>query len=109
LCDPLVGGLGPWPAVVIDTGSAFTKLGFAGNQAPSFVLPTQCSQGDSTGLMSQLDTLIGSEVRIHVGVVTPRGAFTLSGAFLDWCAFGCGYLRPLFAVFINQGVSCWTA
>lgn len=37
------------PAVIMDNGTGLTKLGFAGNDAPSFVFPTAISTRSATG------------------------------------------------------------
>ncbi|KAM9906082.1 hypothetical protein OXX79_001768, partial [Metschnikowia pulcherrima] len=37
------------PAVVMDNGTGLTKLGFAGNDSPSFVFPTAIATSTSTG------------------------------------------------------------
>lgn len=56
------------PAVVMDNGTGYTKLGFAGNDAPSFVFPTviATAKGSSGGNISRkgtedLDFYIGDE------------------------------------------------
>ncbi|CAN4116173.1 unnamed protein product [Withania somnifera] len=68
------------PAVVIDNGTGYTKLGFAGNVEPSFILPTVVAVNESfvnqsrvttkssnwlaqhsAGVMADLDFCIGEE------------------------------------------------
>ncbi|EPS68068.1 hypothetical protein M569_06702 [Genlisea aurea] len=67
------------PAVVIDNGTGYTKMGFAGNVEPCFILPTVVAVNDSsvnqsrssrgnnwltqyvTGVMADLDFYIGEE------------------------------------------------
>ncbi|XP_070055910.1 actin-related protein 3 isoform X2 [Nicotiana tomentosiformis] len=67
------------PAVVIDNGTGYTKMGFAGNVEPSFILPTVVAVNESfinqpraltkssnlaqysAGVMADLDFFIGEE------------------------------------------------
>lgn len=67
------------PAVVIDNGTGYTKMGFAGNVEPCFITPTAVAVNDSfadqtrpagkgswqaqhsAGIMADLDFLIGEE------------------------------------------------
>ncbi|OAY65340.1 actin-related protein 3-like [Ananas comosus] len=67
------------PAVVIDNGTGYTKLGFSGNSEPSFVIPTVVAVNESflnqsdicrnenwaaqynAGIMADLDFFIGEE------------------------------------------------
>ncbi|GAB2297863.1 Actin- protein 3 [Dionaea muscipula] len=67
------------PAVVIDNGTGYTKMGFAGNVEPSFIMPTVVAVNDSfvnqqrasnksnwlpqysAGVMADLDFMIGDE------------------------------------------------
>ncbi|XP_072971024.1 actin-related protein 3-like [Typha angustifolia] len=71
------------PAVVIDNGSGYSKLGFSGNSEPSFTIPTAVAvnesflnQSDSSsngnsiaqynaGIMADLDFFIGEEALSH--------------------------------------------
>ena len=57
------------PAVVIDNGTGYTKMGYSGNPLPSFIIPTAIGQNDTkqkiassklTGL-EDLDFFIGDE------------------------------------------------
>ncbi|KAI4240490.1 MAG: hypothetical protein L6R40_005082 [Gallowayella cf. fulva] len=55
------------PAVVIDNSTGFSKLGFAGNDAPSFVLPTAiATQGGLSAKRGtdDLDYLIGEKALV---------------------------------------------
>eukprot|EP00295_Goniomonas_pacifica_P020737 CAMPEP_0175858556 /NCGR_PEP_ID=MMETSP0107_2-20121207/29730_1 /TAXON_ID=195067 ORGANISM="Goniomonas pacifica, Strain CCMP1869" /NCGR_SAMPLE_ID=MMETSP0107_2 /ASSEMBLY_ACC=CAM_ASM_000203 /LENGTH=411 /DNA_ID=CAMNT_0017175007 /DNA_START=9 /DNA_END=1244 /DNA_ORIENTATION=- len=55
------------PAVVIDNGTGYTKMGYAGNIAPSYIVPTVIATDDSVGKQTQkgkiddLDFYIGDE------------------------------------------------
>mmetsp|Transcript_4053 Transcript_4053/g.14161 ORF Transcript_4053/g.14161 Transcript_4053/m.14161 type:complete len:420 (-) Transcript_4053:47-1306(-) len=57
------------PAVVIDNGTGYSKLGFAGNVEPSYIIPTCIGVNDSAakapqksaGRLDDLDFLIGDE------------------------------------------------
>jgi len=53
------------PAVVIDNGTGYTKMGFAANSEPSFIIPTAIAtkSGDKNkiGDIDDLDFLIGDE------------------------------------------------
>lgn len=63
------------PAVVIDCGSGYTKMGFAGNIEPQFVIPTcvansaqkgrsqgmASSHAQATGVQAEMDFYIGDE------------------------------------------------
>jgi actin-related protein 3 len=67
------------PAVVIDNGTGYTKMGFAGNVEPCFITPTAVAVNDSfsdqtraaakgnwlaqhsAGVMADLDFFIGDE------------------------------------------------
>ena len=54
------------PVIVIDAGTGFTKMGYAGNYEPSYIIPTiyaensSVQKGSKKGL-DDLDFLIGSE------------------------------------------------
>ncbi|KAL7675396.1 hypothetical protein ACOME3_001657 [Neoechinorhynchus agilis] len=71
--DPLAAQL---PPIVIDLGSGFTKLGYAGNMEPNFVIPTALLVRDSpmgttrkSGLMAleDLDFTIGDDLTERPG------------------------------------------
>ncbi|CAG8482201.1 7850_t:CDS:2 [Ambispora leptoticha] len=51
------------PPVIMDNGTGYTKLGFAGNNAPSFVFPTAIATRDSSSKrgIEDLDFFIGNE------------------------------------------------
>ncbi|KAK3251798.1 Actin-related protein 3 [Cymbomonas tetramitiformis] len=57
------------PAAVIDCGTGFTKMGYAGNVEPSYIIPTAIGVNDSVkqgpgrkpGALSDLDFHIGNE------------------------------------------------
>eukprot|EP00294_Goniomonas_avonlea_P008699 CAMPEP_0114563342 /NCGR_PEP_ID=MMETSP0114-20121206/13053_1 /TAXON_ID=31324 /ORGANISM="Goniomonas sp, Strain m" /LENGTH=410 /DNA_ID=CAMNT_0001749171 /DNA_START=23 /DNA_END=1255 /DNA_ORIENTATION=- len=55
------------PAVVIDNGTGYTKMGYAGNVEPSYIVPTVIATDDSVGKQTQkgkiddLDFFIGDE------------------------------------------------
>ncbi|GAQ82764.1 Actin-related protein Arp2/3 complex subunit Arp3 [Klebsormidium nitens] len=69
------------PAVVIDNGTGYTKMGFAGNVEPAFIIPTVVATNEtyvksggsvtsaqhSAGVMADLDFYIGDEA-------TPRAS-----------------------------------
>lgn len=48
------------PPIVLECGSGYTKMGFAGNNRPSFVMPT--SVASSSG--SELTVLIGNDAEL---------------------------------------------
>jgi actin-related protein 3 len=59
------------PAVVIDNGTGYTKMGFAGNAEPSFIIPTviashsgNVNKGKSTTGIDDLDFHIGDDALI---------------------------------------------
>jgi actin-related protein 3 len=55
------------PVVVIDNGTGYTKMGYAGNNEPQFVIPTTISTHDDKGGgasrrgIDDLDFYIGDE------------------------------------------------
>ena len=59
------------PAVVIDNGTGYTKMGFAGNCEPQYIVPTLVATKADTGKskasanLDDLDYYIGNEVRGH--------------------------------------------
>lgn len=58
------------PAVVMDNGTGLTKLGFAGNDLPSFVFPTaiaNASRSQSKRGLEDLDFAIGDEALAAAG------------------------------------------
>lgn len=66
--------LGSSPAIVIDNGSGFTKLGFAGNNQPQFVIPTAVGirekPGDQrvgTSSLEDYDCYVGEEALNKAG------------------------------------------
>lgn len=62
-----MAGTGSRPAVVIDNGTGFSKLGYAGNEEPSFVIPTVTATKGGAGVgrpidsLADLDFLVGDE------------------------------------------------
>lgn len=60
------------PAVVMDNGTGLTKLGFAGNDAPSFVFPTAIATSVSSTKSGKNNTLSGykrglEDLDFHIG------------------------------------------
>lgn len=64
------------PAVVIDNGTGYTKMGYAGNCEPSFIVPTvigtrdgnaQRASGRPAGSIDDLDFLIGDDALAGAG------------------------------------------
>ncbi|CAD7697900.1 unnamed protein product [Ostreobium quekettii] len=62
------------PAIVMDCGTGYTKLGYAGNVEPSYCFPTAISSGPSAAQRSpsqqasgleDLDFCIGDEALAH--------------------------------------------
>ncbi len=56
------------PPIVIDNGTGYTKMGYAGNTMPSYVIPTAVASDEKavSGARDKLDDLdfyIGDEVR----------------------------------------------
>jgi actin-related protein 3 len=54
------------PAVVLDNGTGYTKMGYAGNNEPSYIIPTAIAAHDDTkkttkGGIPDLDFFIGDE------------------------------------------------
>lgn len=54
------------PVVVIDNGTGYTKMGYAGNNEPQFVIPTTIATHEEKGQTSKrgiddLDFFIGDE------------------------------------------------
>ena len=49
------------PAVVIDTGSGFTKAGLAGDDAPKAVFPTIVGRPKSAGLVVGKDAKVSAQ------------------------------------------------
>ncbi|KQJ94937.1 hypothetical protein BRADI_3g14230v3 [Brachypodium distachyon] len=92
------------PAVVMDNGTGYSKLGFSGNSEPSFTIPTivavnesfldqseQCSSANwlaqyNAGVMADLDFFIGDEAVSHL---RSSGLYSLRtpirhGQVTDW-------------------------
>jgi actin-related protein 3 len=86
------GGAGaPPPAVVIDCGSGYTKLGYAGNTAPSFSEPTALAAADGGAAdigragASDLDCFFGADALAHAK--THRLGYPMrAGLVDDWAA-----------------------
>jgi len=58
------------PPCVIDCGTGFTKMGYAGNSEPSYIVPTYIAnpinkQGKKTAECADLDFYIGHEAQAH--------------------------------------------
>eukprot|EP01128_Nolandella_sp_AFSM9_P000354 TRINITY_DN10515_c0_g1_i1.p1 TRINITY_DN10515_c0_g1~~TRINITY_DN10515_c0_g1_i1.p1 ORF type:complete len:415 (-),score=113.97 TRINITY_DN10515_c0_g1_i1:67-1311(-) len=51
------------PALVIDNGTGFTKIGFAGNSEPSYIIPTAIAANDADDKASQSI----SDLNFHIG------------------------------------------
>lgn len=65
---------GNLPAVVIDNGTGYTKMGFAGNTEPQYIIPTVIATNDSAGKktaasakkgVEDLDFYIGDEAHAY--------------------------------------------
>ncbi|GMF80350.1 unnamed protein product [[Candida] boidinii] len=52
------------PAVVMDNGTGLTKLGFAGNDSPSWVFPTAIATRASAGTKSSTANM----VKLKIGI-----------------------------------------
>ena len=57
------------PPIVIDNGTGYTKMGYAGNLTPSYVIPTAVASDDKVvsggrDKLDDLDFYIGDEVRV---------------------------------------------
>ncbi|KAG9298433.1 hypothetical protein G9A89_008697 [Geosiphon pyriformis] len=59
------------PPVIMDNGTGYTKLGFAGNNAPSFVFPTVIATRDSTG--SSGPSLPSKQSHMSGNIASKRG------------------------------------
>lgn len=63
------------PVVVIDNGTGFTKMGYAGNQEPTYIIPSlyadnkpqRAAGGPTKDLFEDLDFLIGDEAAACAG------------------------------------------
>ncbi|AGO11064.1 AaceriAFR419Cp [[Ashbya] aceris (nom. inval.)] len=72
------------PAVVMDNGTGLTKLGFAGNDSPSWVFPTaiataqpsKTTKSSSTGGMGQSGSGMGAGGSAYFGNTTSATSFT---------------------------------
>lgn len=56
------------PTIVMDNGTAYSKLGFAGNLDPSYILPSYIATRDKAGkrsnmVIDELDYFIGDEAK----------------------------------------------
>eukprot|EP00759_Apiculatamorpha_spiralis_P023134 PhF_6_TR27009/c0_g1_i1/m.39440/K18584/ACTR3, ARP3; actin-related protein 3 len=62
------------PVIVLDNGTGFTKMGYAGNYEPSYVFPTAYADQDSVnrkpGILDDLDFYIGQEAIDRIGTHT---------------------------------------
>jgi len=54
------------PAVVIDNGTGYTKMGFAGNSVPSFIFPTLIATNEGVGGRAQ-SNLGADDLNFHIG------------------------------------------
>ncbi len=59
------------PPIVLDNGTGYTKMGYAGNHLPSYVIPTAVASDEKAGgagaardKLDDLDFHIGDEVRV---------------------------------------------
>ncbi|RHW70174.1 actin related protein 3 [Trypanosoma brucei equiperdum] len=59
-----------YPVVVIDNGTGYTKMGYAGNEEPTYIIPTayadnEASRRRSHDVFSDLDFYVGDEALAH--------------------------------------------
>jgi len=62
------------PVIVLDNGTGFTKLGYAGNSEPLYTFPTAYADQESVsrkpGLLDDLDFYVGYEAQDRIGTHT---------------------------------------
>uniref|UniRef100_A0A6U2SMS1 Actin-related protein 3 n=1 Tax=Leptocylindrus danicus TaxID=163516 RepID=A0A6U2SMS1_9STRA len=76
------------PAVVIDTGSGFTKIGFAGNTTPLDIIPTTLStRSNQRGAdqLTDLDIFVGNDCVLN-NVTHQSNYLVRNGLVEDWNA-----------------------
>eukprot|EP00873_Tetraselmis_striata_P011687 jgi/Tetstr1/431951/TSEL_021428.t1 len=73
------------PAVVMDCGTGYTKVGFAGNVEPSDVFPTSIAYGDGRrrGALDDLRFTVGAEAARSGGTATTAAPLR-QGMVTDW-------------------------
>lgn len=81
------GGGGRPPAIVIDNGTGYTKMGFAGNVEPQYIIPTVCAtKADEGGVgkrdgVEDLDFYIGDAA--HANSTTHQINYPIRGGIID--------------------------
>jgi len=76
------------PAVVIDNGSGFTKIGFAGNTTPLDIIPTTLSTRSNQRVADQLtdlDIFVGNDCVLN-NVTHQSNYLVRNGLVEDWNA-----------------------
>eukprot|EP00760_Papus_ankaliazontas_P027470 PhM_4_TR3351/c0_g1_i1/m.543/K18584/ACTR3, ARP3; actin-related protein 3 len=77
------------PCIVLDNGTGFTKLGYAGNYEPTYTFPTSYADQDSVtrkpGILDDMDYYVGHEAMDKIG----RSGYSVSypmrhGIIEDW-------------------------
>ncbi|KAG5504658.1 hypothetical protein JIQ42_06499 [Leishmania sp. Namibia] len=71
----------PASVVVCDLGTSTTRLGYAGNAEPTFVLPTTCAW---RGRMSAEAFVVGNEAAAMMGPGVQRHSLLEHGMVVDW-------------------------
>nr|CAG8526626.1 894_t:CDS:2 [Entrophospora candida] len=61
------------PPVIMDNGTGYTKLGFAGNNVPSFVFPTVIATRDSAGSNTSGTALPSQSSHLSGNIASKRG------------------------------------
>lgn len=92
------------PTVVIDNGTGYTKMGYAGNAEPSYIIPSTIALGDQGAAKSSfrnkqgvddLDFYIGNEALAHAS--THQVKYPISqGIIEDWDSMEKMWQRCLF-------------
>lgn len=97
------------PACVIDNGTGYTKMGYAGNSEPSYIIPTCIAVGDDRstsmtkkGKIDDLDFYIGDDAlaqkQYSVSYPVRHGQVIVPASVLN--LIGCQYRNS------TKGVSC---
>jgi actin-related protein 3 len=86
------------PAVVMDNGTGYTKMGFAGNTEPQFIIPTSIACREDPSIKSKISGRMPSSVTVGGTAYRGEGTSLLSSSFITSSSSkgaGRGGLGPL--------------
>ena len=96
------------PAVIIDNGTGFTKMGLSGNVKPSYIIPTCVGYGASPaavrrrGGIEDLDFAIGYDALVSQSREDGRDCLT-SRAIVKLMPGGIGMIGIIMAIILGGG------